>query len=292
MTGLEILSMISDISSVASGIVTIAGAVLSQVTLNKKANKQIMERIIQNDLNGLREDIISNEDISLRQKYMMYNFITIAEMARLYDSEVCEDPQYDFEWFMRFYDASGGVGEEYLQSLWAKLLSEEVKMPSSYSLRTIETLRNISCQEARLFNRISPFFVCSENKNIFLPNYHDYLDHFDIDYSEIMDLSEVGLIYMEGDLTGQLQLDTNGKVFYVRKSSVISICSIDESGKTIKIKQFPLTKVGREIYSLLDVDTSYEGFLLLCNEINKMDGVSARVSRSEKTANGYYKITI
>jgi hypothetical protein len=47
--------------------------------------------------------------------------------------------------------------DEQAQDLWAKLIAGEINNPSSYSIRTIEVLKNLSMEEAQLFQNIAPY---------------------------------------------------------------------------------------------------------------------------------------
>ncbi|HGF5100100.1 TPA: DUF2806 domain-containing protein [Vibrio parahaemolyticus] len=54
----------------------------------------------------------------------------------------------DSDWFARWRDSVEKISSEDLQRLWAKALAGELASPGSYSLRTLEFIKNISKSEA------------------------------------------------------------------------------------------------------------------------------------------------
>ena len=46
-----------------------------------------------------------------------------------------------------------------MREIWGRVLAGEVKRPKSYSLRTMEILRNLAKEEAALFVKASRFYI-------------------------------------------------------------------------------------------------------------------------------------
>jgi len=72
--------------------------------------------------------------------------------------------EVDNDWTTRFFRIAEDVSNEQMQSLWGKVLAGEVKKPGSYSLRTLELLKNITQSEAELFSRLAKFAIISGDK--------------------------------------------------------------------------------------------------------------------------------
>ena len=58
------------------------------------------------------------------------------------------------EWVSRFFDIAAGITTEQLQYLWGRILAGEIKQPGSFSLRTLDVLRNLSRKEAESFVKL------------------------------------------------------------------------------------------------------------------------------------------
>lgn len=91
------------------------------------------------------------------------NIASVVENAaeELSDKEV-PDHEPDHDWTARFFDCVQDVSSEHMQKLWGKVLSGEVESPGRTSLRTLETLRNMTQREAEVFERIAPYVIDNE----------------------------------------------------------------------------------------------------------------------------------
>jgi hypothetical protein len=81
------------------------------------------------------------------------NIDTVFEMAanELAGSDVSDKP-VDEDWASLFFDIVQDVSKDDMKAIWAKILAKEIQRPSSYSIRTLEVLKNLSFEEANLFN--------------------------------------------------------------------------------------------------------------------------------------------
>lgn len=84
------------------------------------------------------------------------------------ENTVSEEP-VDKDWILRFFNSVEDISNEDMQKLWGKVLAGEIKRPRSYSMRTLNVLRNISQEEASYFQRISPFVVSQGDNFCFIP---------------------------------------------------------------------------------------------------------------------------
>lgn len=106
---------------------------------------------------------------------------------------VSERPESN--WTARFFRIAEDISTEEMQALWGKMLAGEVKRPGSYSLRTLDVLKNISQKEAETFVRVARLAFYSGDK-VFVPNpdQEKYLkENFDISFLDLLLLREIGL---------------------------------------------------------------------------------------------------
>lgn len=124
------------------------------------------------------------------------NLDRIAEFAEeeLAD-EVAEEPVSD-DWRRRFFDYAGDICESDVQKVWGKLLADEVAKPGSFSLRTLDVLRNMSSHEANLFSKL-----CSATG----------IDGAILQHKEDSDLEECGLTFNDLVLLTETGLLTNNE---------------------------------------------------------------------------------
>ena len=81
--------------------------------------------------------------------------ISYVAAKQLEHEETVSEEQVDEDWISRFFNISQDVSNEEMQTLWGRILAGEVKQPNSFSLRTLEILKNITHSEAEIFNRLA-----------------------------------------------------------------------------------------------------------------------------------------
>ena len=111
----------------------------------------------------------------------------------------------DEDWIARFFELAKDVSREEMQKLWGRLLAGEISKPGQFSLRTLEVLRNLSAEEAKLFERacayvLSKYYIVDES-NVFK-------DSSGLNQSEIIKLSECQLLIVIPGLSITFPSDT------------------------------------------------------------------------------------
>lgn len=193
----NIIQILNQIPGFSNSVSLIIGSIITAVFLRRNTQAQEFEKIKANKFAEVANDLLESGKMTLTEYYKTKNFLKIAEMA---DSMVQEkrnnsiDKQYSFDWFIRYYEASGNISDKEMQVLWAKILAGEIEKPSSYSLRTLDVLRNMSKEEAECFVKIFNDSIKTESEKYVISADHDYLLKNGINYSDILMLEEIGLI--------------------------------------------------------------------------------------------------
>ena len=154
----EIIEFIQQYGILTSPVLTITGALLNAFFFRRKTRKtaqiQELEKLKAGQLQEVAEELLESGKITYSELYKMKNFMQIAKLA---DEEFSKKGpietlhEQDFDWYTRYYEDCGNVSDEDLQAVWAKILAGEIRCPGSYSLRTLEYLRNLTKEEAMLF---------------------------------------------------------------------------------------------------------------------------------------------
>lgn len=66
------------------------------------------------------------------------------------------------DWIFAFYDRAQDISDKQMQELWARILAGEISKPGSFSRRTLESVKMLSANEARLFVKCCPFVWSGE----------------------------------------------------------------------------------------------------------------------------------
>ena len=140
----------------------------------------------------------------------------------------------------RFINISQDISNEEMQILWSKILSDEVVKPNSYSLRTLEVLRNLSSKEANLsFNISGSVRVINDDK---------YLSVNNISLEDLNLLKELNLI--NTDLSYSIHPGEKLIIPYYDKVMFVN----NGTQNDLSFNIISLTRIGNEIHNLIDKD--------------------------------------
>jgi len=161
----------------------------------------------------------------------------------------------DLDWTIRFFNSVEDVSNEDMQKLWGKVLAGEIKQPRSFSLRTLEKIKNLSQYEAELFQELSNYCFYGIGGGIMLPYFRESNNKFN--YSNIMRMQDCGLI---NDSLGIVydKNDNDSEIFIHNKSIVVCI---QPTNIEIKPTVHPLTDAGVELFKIID-KTHDDGYFL------------------------------
>ena len=113
----------------------------------------------------------------------------------------------------------------------------------------------------------------------FLPHYDEYLGKSQITFSEILYLSELGLISSDSMLVIKVPIDKAPGIVMMNNDLLMVASSKSDNCKTLEIKQFPLTAVGIELSSLVENLVTNDDFISLAKEINNNASVEIGVHK-------------
>jgi Protein of unknown function (DUF2806) len=149
--------------------VTIPGTTLEQRTADRVA--------LENQREQLRiENIVA---------YAVENLISETQVPN-------EMPSDDF--VARFFDYAKTISTEEMQRLWGKIYSGEIKQPGTFSLRTLDVLRNISQSESELFVQVAQYAFYTKSE-VFVPAKIDLYSNKKHFYRQLVLLAEIGLLH-------------------------------------------------------------------------------------------------
>lgn len=173
---------------------------------------------------------------------------------QLKDEETVPDHEVDEDWATRFFKYSEDVTSEQMRQLWGRVLAGKVKQPNSFGLRTLDFLRNVSVDEANMFDSITGYIVSSgpgplEKKYIL--NSMVGNNHEPIVYGTVLALGEIGLVIDDSNLALTLQVGLGQqRQFFVGENVLLLEGLVDNFKSKINVR--PLTSIGNELLSLSD----------------------------------------
>ena len=262
-------------------------ATAHEINVIGEAMRSAADMPIVYDQNGV---VINSEDFArlmqragtrlvLQETVKQHNIESVVDNAYeiLEKEEVCSEEPVEQGWINRFFDSVADISDEDLQKLWGKVLAGEIKQPRSYSLRTLETLKNLSKHEAELFRKIIPYIINMQG-SLFLTSNTELLKKYGINYGEILCLDECGLINSGGLVSLNPKVSDLEHVALYNSSKLVFLYGLEPNVITLSIGEFRLTQAGKELSQLLDVAPSDEYLHDFAEELAEKNSKKIKVS--------------
>lgn len=189
------------------------------------------------------------------KKQLNIESITAVAAEELKNEPPITNEPLDEDWTTRFFKIAEEISNEEMQNLWGKILAGEVKRPKSYSLRTLELIRNLSSHEAQVFMKLANFainsgrtnFICKDNKSL-----------FNIEYEEIALMVEIGLIQPGEFLNFQLlPSDIDSQIVFTSGNKIV-IAKIKANTPMIEIPVQVFSNSANELLKLINTNPPFE----------------------------------
>ena len=207
---------------------------------------------------------------AVRQERNIENVIGIAADELSHQNDKASDTLIDEDWITRLFSIVKDVNSEEMQYVWGKILAGEIVSPGSFSLRTLDTIRNIGRTEAHAFQKILPIVV-KGGGTFYITSDHELLKKYGIPYSEILLLEECGLVNCDFGLSMNPTIGQGDEfVCYNNKLAVLIQGSAKEKVK-ISFDIITLTHVGTELFNILLHTINTDSILDLAEIIRKIN---------------------
>jgi uncharacterized repeat protein (TIGR03899 family) len=188
------------------------------------------------------------------KKQLNIENVTAFAAEELKNEQPVSDEPLDEDWTTRFFKIAEDISNEEMQALWGKILAGEIKQPKSYSLRTLELIRNLSKSEADVFMKVANYAIKSGGKNyLFKGNDDKYLkEKCNINYMDIALLMEIGIIQPGVFINHQLiqQSIDSQRVFLA--GNIVIIANIKANTPTIQLPVNVFSNSGNELIKLIN----------------------------------------
>lgn len=221
----------------------------------------------------------TEERINFQQSKKQLNIESITAHAadELKDEEAINNESLDEDWTTRFFRIAEDISNEEMQALWGKILAGEIKQPKTYSLRTLEIIRNLSKSEADTFTKVANFAIKYGNSNyLFLGKNEDLLEkEYNINYSEIALLTEIGLIQPGTFVHFQMLKNISDVEYVFTTKELIVIANVKANTPDIFIPVNVFSKSGSELIELIRPNPPFEYLTAIAKSI-KSESVSVK----------------
>lgn len=92
--------------------------------------------------------------------------------------ESVSETDVDPDWFARWRQGATVIGNTEMQTLWGRILAEEIKTPRAFSYKTLDVIKNITREHSEMFCKALPALItllipCTENCTFFNMVFYD-----------------------------------------------------------------------------------------------------------------------
>lgn len=167
------------------------------------------------------------------------------------EKDVSEEP-VNQDWTTRFFDIVQDVSDNEMQLLWGQILAGEIKQPKSYSLRTLETLRNMTKDEAEIFQKVAQYVLMEGDA--FILSSMNVLEKFGVTYSDIAKLTEIGLMQPGNFVNLNYSSDeSKDNAIGILYGNLVIIINQKAKAPPISIPIISLSTPGKELVNLISI---------------------------------------
>ena len=194
---------------------------------------------------------------ALRQEVNVTRALFHAEDELVNDTSPAPEQKLDSDWLRRWRDIVGEVSSEDLQQLWGRLLAGEVKSPGRHSLRTLDIIRNISSDDAKLVAKLAPYAI-----NGFIWREHGISEHLEragLTFNDLLYLEEIGIITGTAGTISNTWSSQN-EPFNVRiiTGNLGLLAKNPSIQLSVEIRGMMLTRAGQQLLELCEVVADLE----------------------------------
>jgi len=169
----------------------------------------------------------------------------------------------DQDWFNRFYEYASKVSTDEMQTIWAKILSGELDKQGSYSLKTLDNLRNIQKEHAQLITKFSSYVF-----------YEDSIlnDRSIIDFPDFLKLVDIGFLMSQEFLKLNIDVYANDRMgFHFFGKFLLLIINNTTTSIKISLPVYKLTQFGNELLSIINPNPEIEYVKVVADKIKSLD---------------------
>jgi len=159
------------------------------------------------------------------------------------------DKEIEKDWLYAWRGHAEKVSSEALQGLWGRVLAGEVKQPGTFSLRTMDFIKNLTKPEAELIEKVGQFVIA----DAIFRKLNNRFKEKGINYSDFLFLQSIGLITGVESSGLSLLLNSLSEETYVNYmlcEDKLIILEDPDPSKVVRIEAYSVTALGKEIFKL------------------------------------------
>ena len=211
---------------------------------------------------SLDEKISARKTLLERRRFS--NLQRILGKALDFCLEDSESDDIDPDWFFSFMNMAENIHSPQMQEVWGKIFAVECSQPGTFSLKTLQTLKQLTQKDALIFRQavnlsakrkgetapkiLLGYYRKKSFRSFFTatPEHQLNLAHFTLSYPDLLSLIDLGLIHQSEIESGELA--TRQSVEWRVAGHVLNLCP---KYPGLTLVYFKFTTIGAELSKLV-----------------------------------------
>lgn len=270
--------------AVRSNFLLTGGIEYKNDSVSISSPKEEIKSLVEPSIEQRVQDRVSYQEI---KKQLNLESITSFAVDELRNEEPVTDQPVEEDWANRFFKIAEEISNEEMQALWGRILAGEIKRPKSYSLRTLEVLKNLTKNEAEVFLKFGELSITSAKISFIINFIGEKLleEKYKLNLNERLLLEELGLV-SSSDLEFYMEAKLDSDATTVFK--IGTTCVVADRKKGTPKQAFSVlvfTKIGQELLQLIKYTPELDYVQLLASRI-RYEGVTVRYGQILKEEGG------
>ncbi|HEE0053082.1 TPA: DUF2806 domain-containing protein [Citrobacter freundii] len=242
---------------------------------------------IKNLPKALNTQFVANE---FQKEINVAKSLLVAEEVLAADASEPTQDNIEDDWLMRWRESAATSSSEKLQDLWGRILAGELKSPGSYSLRTVEFLKNLTQKEAEKIQKLFSFILLGRviKKEAMSDTYDNkHLDN-ELKFNFLSEMQSLGIITGVESMGLTTTFNSDSKdtfsIYHIYNDKVMRIHHSD-TNKKLELNVLILTPLGLELKQLcpVTIDSIYLNYVI---DIIKSQGFNISIGDLVCDSNG------
>ena len=190
-------------------------------------------------------------DYQERKRQANIEHVTSAAAAELTADESVVDEWPDEDWIARFFSTAQEVSSEQMQELWGRILAGEIRRPGTFSLRTLDFVRNLRKSEADLISKLSALaLTCRSTAFVDVHDRTWLQENRSIAAGNQIPLVELDVLY-PADLSLRTFIQSNVQEEAFFHGERLLLVKRGEISSEVQIPGWKFTTIGQELLPLM-----------------------------------------
>lgn len=200
---------------------------------------------------SIDERLTRRLDFQERKRQSNIENVASTAAAELSEATDIPDQKPDEDWITRFFSSAQDVSSTQLQELWGRILAGEIKKPGTYSLRTLEFVRNLTRTDAATVEHVGKLAINWGNTSFLATHDNQWLEENRQIYpGHHFAISELGAMYPTHLQLRIFREATIQEEAFV-SGDLLLLVRRGEIQNEIQLPVWKFTGVGRELLELV-----------------------------------------